>query len=387
MSIVGRARAELSRLRAASLLRRCPTIEARDGVIYELDGRPVVGFCSNDYLGYGASPFPPAELPAEAGATASRLICGDTSLHREAEQALARLCGTEDAVLFPSGFQLNVGVLPCVVADGDVVDSDRLNHASLIDGLRLAAPRPRRLDHGVAPTATPVEDGHVHWWVTETIFSMDGDRVDVDAARAHLQRGGALYADEAHALGLFPHGRGLLAAGGVEASVCVGTLSKALGCAGAFVAAPAPVCAWIKNRARSFVFSTGVAPVLAQHIAAIAERVAGPDGDARRARLWANAQRLAAALDLPDPPSPIFPFVVGDNDRALQIAGALVEAGLHVQAIRPPTVPDGTARLRVTVTAAHTDAQIDELADRLRSELSRFECPLRVARGIGGTAS
>ena len=387
MSIVGRARAELSRLRAASLLRHCPTIEGRAGVTYRLDGRPVVGFCSNDYLGYATMTLPATEHATEAGATASRLICGDTPVHRQAEQALAHLCGTEDAVLFPSGFQLNVGVLPCVVADGDVVDSDRLNHASLIDGLRLAAPRPRVLDHGVAPTAASTDADAVHWWVTETVFSMDGDRVDVDAARRHVQRGGALYADEAHALGLFDHGRGLLASHGVDASLSVGTLSKALGCAGAFVAAPAPVCAWIRNRARSFVFSTGVAPVIAKHVATMAERVAGPDGQARRTRVWANARRLAAALDLSEPPSPIFPFVVGDNDLALQIAGALVEAGLHVQAIRPPTVPTGTARLRVPVTAGHTDAQVDELAEQLRRQLSRFDCPIRVSRGIGGAAA
>lgn len=386
MSIVGRAEAELARLRQASLLRACPAIDERDGVTYRLDGRRVVGFCSNDYLGYGTTGLTTA-TDEDAGATASRLICGDTSVHRRAEAALAHLCGTDDAVLFPSGFQLNVGVLPSVIFEGDVVDSDRLNHASLIDGLRLAAPRPRVLDHGRPPVPASPGNGARHWWVTETVFSMDGDRVDVDAARAHLGRGGALYADEAHALGLFARGRGLLADRGIAASVSVGTLSKALGCAGAFVAAPRPVCAWIRNRARSFVFSTGVAPVLARHVAAIADRVAGPDGEARRTRVWANASRLAAALALPEPPSPIFPLVVGDNDVALQIADALAEAGFHVQAIRPPTVPPGTARLRVTVTAGHTAEHVEALAAELRRQLHRFDRRVEVTRGIGGAAA
>lgn len=379
-----RARQRLAQLEAAGLLRRAPAVARRRGVHYELDGRPVVGLCSNDYLGLAVEPALADGTAGSAGAGASRLICGDLPEHRELEARLAAWAGAEDAVVFPSGFQLNVGVLPALLEPADLVDSDALNHASLIDGMRLAAVRPTILAHAEAPAPRPAPAAAVHWWITESIFSMDGDRIDPHAARRHLTRGGSMYVDEAHALGLFRGGQGWLGHHDLRPTVLVGTLSKAFGCAGAFLAASAPLCALVRNRARSFVFSTGTSPVLVASIMRALAWVSGPEGDARRERLWSNVRHLARALSLPeaDPPSPIFPVLVGDNDRAVALARQLLEHGWHVQAIRPPTVPAGTARLRLTVTAAHEPAQLDAFADDLRRVLARAELPLRVDRGV-----
>ena len=389
MDATQRARLRLAELEARGLLRRAPAVARRRGVRYELDGREVVGLCSNDYLGLAALPGLLAGDEPSAGAGASRLICGDLPDHRALEARLAALVGADDAVLFPSGFQLNVGVLPCLLEADDVVDSDALNHASLIDGMRLAAARPTILAHGDAPTPRPTRPHAVHWWITESIFSMDGDRLDPAAARRHLERGAAMYVDEAHAIGLFREGRGWLGHHGLAATVLVGTLSKAFGCAGAFLAASAPLCALIRNRARSFVFSTGASPVLVASLARAIERVTGDEGDRRRERLWSNVRRLAGALGLPedDPPSPIFPVLVGDNERALGLAARLLERGWHVQAIRPPTVPAGTARLRLTVSAAHEAAELDAFAEDLRKVLAEAELPLRIERGVPPAAA
>ncbi len=380
MDATQRARQRLADLDAAGLLRKPPRVTHRRGVHYQLEGHPVVGLCSNDYLGLADQSLSPRTTPTGAGA--SRLICGDLLDHRRLEARLANLLGTDDAVLFPSGFQLNVGVLPALLEASDHVDSDALNHASLIDGMRLASARPSILPHGESPKARPVQADAVHWWIAESIFSMDGDRLDPDAVRKHLDRGASMYVDEAHALGLFDGGRGWLGHHGLRPTVVVGTLSKAFGCAGAFLAASAPLCAFIRNRARSFVFSTGVSPLVTAAIDAALDHITGEQGDARRERLWSNVEHLADALGLEgDAPSPIFPVLVGDNDRALRLAGALLERGWHVQAIRPPTVPQGTARLRLTVGADHQPAQLDAFVTDLLDLLQREELPLRIERG------
>jgi 7-keto-8-aminopelargonate synthetase-like enzyme len=374
-----RLAAHLRDLDARGLHRRLPDITDRAGLRYRLDGRPVVGFCSNDYLGL-ADVREPELAPAPGGAGGSRLICGDLPHHRALEASLAELAGSDDAVLFPSGFQLNVGVLPALLEQHDVVASDALNHASLIDGLRLARVRATILPHGHAPAAPTKPAPGLAWWVTESIFSMDGDRLDLAALRRHHAAGGVSFIDEAHAFGLFARGRGLLADAAVAATVQVVTLSKAVGCMGAFVAASATTCRWIRTRARSFVFSTGVSPVLAERIRLAVDRVRAAD-DAR-ARLWDNAARFAAHLGLADPPpSPIFPLLVGDNATAVGIADDLLARGWHVQPIRPPTVPDGTARLRITVSAAHDPADIDALARDVLAALDRAARPLRLERG------
>lgn len=385
MDATERARLRLAELDAAGLLRRAPAVARRRGVRYELDGRAVVGLCSNDYLGLADAPSLVDAPSRFAGAGASRLICGDLPDHRALEARLAALVGADDAVLFPSGFQLNVGVLPSLLEAEDLVDSDALNHASLIDGMRLAPVRPTVLAHAEAPSPRPARPGAVHWWITESIFSMDGDRLDPLAAKRHLARGAAMYVDEAHGLGLYRGGRGWLGEHELRPTVLVGTLSKAFGCAGAFLAASGPLCALVRNRARSFVFSTGTSPVLVASIARSIDVVTSDEGERLRERLWSNVRHLARALDLhdDDPPSPIFPVLVGDNARAVALASRLLERGWHVQAIRPPTVPPGTARLRLTVSAAHEPAEIDAFVDELRRVLAEAELPLRVERGVG----
>ena len=365
VSLDTRLRRQLAALDAQGLRRSLPRISHRDGVRYRLGDRDVVGFCSNDYLGLADRVQTP---DAPAGAASSRLICGDQPLHREVERRLALLAGTDDAVLFPSGFQLNVGVLPSVLSPEDTVFSDQLNHASLIDGLRLARPRPAILPHAESPPP-PTPPG-LTWWVTESIFSMDGDAAAPHALRAALIAGTCVYLDDAHGLGLFDGGRGWAAAHGVRPTLYVGTLSKAFGCAGAFVAGSATACRWIRTRARSFVFSTGMSPRVVGSIDAALDLVTGEVGEEARTQLRANLQQLGEGLGLPTPPqSPIVPLVLGENARAVAVAEQLLARGWHVQAIRPPTVPKGTSRLRITVSAGHDPEHIRGLISALRDIL------------------
>ena len=386
MDLDARLRERLAALHHAGLDRALPPVRERRGVTYRLGDRRVVGFCSNDYLGLADQVV--ARQAHPTGSAASRLICGDLDVHRDLEAALARLTGMPAAVVFPSGFQANVGALPALVEPGDRVFSDRLNHASLIDGLRLARASTTVLPHGRPPPA----DAHTsassppHWWVVESIYSMDGDRVPHDSVQSFIDAGGLAYVDEAHALGLFDRGAGLLGAHGIAPTVMVGTLSKAFGCAGAFVAASQTACHWLRTRARSFVFSTGISPLLAEALLEAIARVTGSEGDARRTRLWSNCRRLLEQLDLQDhqasPPSPIVPILVGDNAKAVELATALLDRGWHVQPIRPPTVPQGTARLRITLTAQHEPEQIDRFAADLRELLHTHAIPLQVRRGL-----
>jgi 7-keto-8-aminopelargonate synthetase-like enzyme len=210
---------------------------------------------------------------------------------------------------------------------------------------------------------------------------MDGDRIDADLLRSHLHRGGCLYLDEAHALGLFPGGTGYATHNGIAPTVVVGTLGKAFGCAGAFLAGTRTLCEWLRAHARSFVFTTGLSPALLPRIAAAIDIVTGADGDRRRERLWSNVRRLSDRLAIVQPPSPIFPLLVGENDVAVAIANALLARGWHVHPIRPPTVPVGTARLRVTVTAAHTAQNIDAFARDVLAAFARHDRPIIVDPG------
>ncbi len=360
-----RLRERLRDLALSGLTRAPPRITDRDGVRYRLDGHPVVCFCSNDYLGLADEPALRAWSAAPVGAGASRLVCGDLTIHRELELELADHLAVEAAMLFPSGFQLNVGVLPALLESTDHVVSDALNHASLIDGLRLAKTSCVIVPH-LTPPNVPFPPSGLSWWVTEAIFSMDGDCASAPAMCRHLERGGCLYLDEAHSFGLFPGGRGYAHAMSFQPTVFVGTLGKALGCAGAFVAGTSTLVTWLKSRVRSFVFSTGVSPLLADRIRTALTMLRGSLGEQRREQLWHNADGLCRALELSPPSSPIIPLHVGANELAMSIAASLVERGFHVQAIRPPTVPPATARLRVTVSSLHTGQDIERFAHAVR---------------------
>jgi 8-amino-7-oxononanoate synthase len=365
--------------RASSLARRCPALHERDGLRYRLDGRAVVSFCSNDYLGLADQRL--AAEPVASGAAASRLVCGDLEQHRAIEREFASFLGFEDAVLFPSGFQANVGVPAALLRAGDIAYSDALNHASLIDGLRLASAQRQILPHLERPPVEP-SDGF-HWWFVESVFSMDGDGPSLTDLDTHLAEGGCLYLDEAHALGLYPGGRGRGATLGHRPTVVVAPLGKAFGCAGAFVCASRTVCEWIRGHARAFVFTTGVSPVLIPRIHHALELISGPEGERRRELLWRNVERLRSALGFGRLAralqAPIIPIMVGDNATALELSAALLERGWHVQAIRPPTVPERAARLRVTVSAAHELATIDAFA---RDLVELLEVHAVVAREV-----
>ncbi len=348
-----------------------------------------IDFSSNDYLGLGADPaFADAvarRVAAAAGdgsglaAPASRLLRGDTRRHRELERRFAAFKGTEDALLFPSGYQANVGLLSALLGPDDRALSDERNHASLIDGLRLARCRKviyPHLDLAAVEEAlaTPHPGGRT-FLVTESLFSMDGDAAPLDRYAELAERhGAALIVDDAHATGIYgERGSGLAERFGVarRAAAVVSTGGKALAAAGAFVAGPAVLVDFLVNRCRSFIFSTAASPLVVLALEEALDRVvAEPE---RRRRVLARAGRLrstlvAAGLDCGPPPgpegeaSPIVPVILEENRRALEVADRLQAAGFDVRAIRPPTVAPGSARLRISVHADHSEETLDRLA-------------------------
>ena len=326
-----------------------------------------LSFCSNDYLGLAARPAP----PAPSGSGASRLIAGERDEHRQLEHALARWLGTEDALLFTSGYAANVGTLAALAGPGDLIVSDALNHASLIDGARLSRARVAVVPHGDVGAVRRALAARVEpraWVAVESYYSMDADSPDLAALRAICDELGAgLVVDEAHALGVLgPRGRGVCAAAGVTPDVLVGTLGKAFGGQGAFAAGRAVVRDWLWNRARSFVFSTGLAPVsAAAALRSLQEIVERPE---LAAHVAAMAARLRAGLEGAGASQllgfgHVVPLLVGSPARALALAERMRGRGVAVQAVRPPTVPDGTSRLRLTVTARHVVSDIDRVVE------------------------
>jgi 7-keto-8-aminopelargonate synthetase-like enzyme len=359
--------------------RRSPQITGGAGVHYSISDSPKVSFCSNDYLGLITEP--PDETntgPDQArnyGTGASRLVCGDLAELREAEACAARLTGYEDAILFPSGYQANVAALPALAKVLPHFYSDELNHASIIDGIRLARTQPKILPHLQPPPNEPAED--CAWWVVETTYSMDGDQPRPQDLAAWQSRGGLIYSDAGHSFGLVRENERLLF--GPQPDVTCLPLGKGAGSAGAFILAARDVCDYLRANARGYVFTTGVHPYLARQHKKILLYLASPASDDRRNRLNHNIQILAEEVQalLPNtekrPHTPIFPLVVGSNERAVQISNHLLTKGWHVQAIRPPTVPQGSARLRITVSAAHKPAEIRHFAADLREILKNHE--------------
>jgi len=373
--------AELAALDAAGL-RRVLRPLARADAAHRVapDGAPLLDFASNDYLGLAADPRPAAAAAAllareGLGAGSARLIGGDHPEHHALEAELAALKGAEAALLFPSGYAANTGALPALAGAGDAIYSDALNHASLVDGCRLARAAGAAVrvvphaDAGALDATLGADAGRFRrrWVVVEGVYSMDGDLHPLaDAAAVARRHGAFLYVDDAHATGVVgPGGRGSAAHWGVEgaADVTVGTLGKAFGAAGAFVAGGAVLREWLLNRARSFVFTTASPPALAAGArAALAAAAAEPW---RRERVRAVARRLRAGLAAAGLRAPgaddahIVPVPVGDAGRTARAGEALRARGVLVGAIRPPTVPAGAARLRLSASAAHTDADVD----------------------------
>lgn len=367
---------ELSALEAAGLLR--------------LPGAPpdsaLLDCSSNDYLGYARD----VSRETSLGAGASRLIHGTTEEHLELEGRLAAWVGLPAALLFSSGYAANVGLIQSLVGPGDVIFSDALNHASLIDGCRLSRARTVVVPHNdlhALESALETETGTRRWIVTESYYSMDGDGPDVAALSALAQRHDAHWlVDEAHALGVFgPAGAGRCAEHQVKPDALIGTLGKSVGSSGAFVAGSAALRLYLWNRARSLVFSTATSPWVAQRTVAMVQRV--QEAEAERAELLEKAERFVALLKhagLPFPrhylTGPIVPVVLGSNDAAQQLARELTQAGFLVQAIRPPTVPEGTSRLRITLRPQLENLALERLATLLIAGWKRWSSSERVRR-------
>jgi 8-amino-7-oxononanoate synthase len=367
---------ELRNLRDTDRLRALLPLAGASRAHPSFGGTPLLSFCSNDYLGLADHPALATAAAASAersgfGAGASRLVSGDLPEHRDLEQELADFLATPVALLFPSGYQANIGVITALAGKDDLIVSDAANHASLIDGCRLSRAEVAVYPHRDAAAAGALLSGSRHrrrLLVSESLFSMDGDVAPLadlaELARAH---DAALIVDEAHALGaLGPGGRGLCHACGVEPDVLIGTLGKAFGSQGGFVAGTADLRAILVNRARTFIFTTaGPAPVAAASLAAL-RLIRGPEGSARRQALAERIGQLEQALGRPPTGTPILPLVLGADRAALAASLSLRRSGLFVQAIRPPTVPPGTARLRITLSAQHQPEEIDGLAAALR---------------------
>jgi 8-amino-7-oxononanoate synthase len=294
------------------------------------------------------------------------------------EVDLAAYVGRPSALLFPSGYQANLGVVTALAGPADLVVSDAANHASLIDGCRLSKATIEVFAHRDARAAARAlaRAGQFRRriLVTESLFSMDGDTAPLaDLAALADEHDAVFLVDEAHALGVCgPEGRGLCADAGITPDVLVGTLGKAFGAAGGFAAGSATLREYLVNRARPFVFATAAPPAVAAAASAALRLSGGPEGETRRARLRSHRRRLNQALDtrIPDSPGAIVPVLLGRDERALAASARLRELGLFVPAIRPPTVPEGTARLRVTLSSEHTGDDIDQLAAALREVLS-----------------
>jgi 8-amino-7-oxononanoate synthase len=373
--------AELARLDAEDLRRRPVVRGGSQGPTIELDGRPLVNFGSNDYLGLAADPRL-NEAAAQAardegwGAGASPLVCGRGRWQATLEARLAEFEGAEAALVFSSGFAANAGAVAALVGRDDCLFADELNHASLIDGCRLSRAAVHVYPHADMGRLAELLVTHTGFRrrmiVSDSLFSMDGDLAPLaELASLAEQHGAMLLIDEAHATGVFgARGRGVAEALGVEGQVHVrvGTLSKALGGVGGFVAGRRILIDWLTNCARTYVFSTAPPPAAcAAAAAAIGIVQQEPE---RRERLLFRAAALRGRLAgagwrLGPSASQIIPIVIGPSAAALALAARLREAGLFVPAIRPPTVPPDRACLRISLTAGHTDCMIDRLVEVL----------------------
>jgi 8-amino-7-oxononanoate synthase len=377
---------QLEALRARSLDRHIRESSSAQGSEIEVGGHRLINFSSNDYLGLANDPrLREAAIAAigefGVGAGASRLISGTQSPHLRLERALAKWKGTESALCFSSGYAAALGMIPALVSKSDVVLLDKLCHASLIDGAKLSGAILRVFPHNHLGKL----ESHLEWArrghpgkriliVTESVFSMDGDRAPLRQIVELKKRFGALLMlDEAHAVGVIgANGRGLASVENLNEDVDVqmGTLSKALGATGGYICGSRNLIEWLINRARSFIYSTAPAPGVAAAALAAVNFLSSTEGEERRLLLWKKINLLRELLPMnakgSNASSAIFPWIVGDEQAALDLASALQNEGFLVPAIRYPTVAKGSARLRITVTAAHEEDQIRSLCEAIR---------------------
>jgi len=339
-----------------------------DGLLRKRRPPQGIDLSSNDYLGLAAHPFIKERMAAAVcamgvGSTGSRLLRGERECFTALEQRFADFKGTERSLYFSSGYLANLAVLTTFPESGDTIFSDELNHASLIDGARLS-----RSERVVFPHLCPGVVPSGAFLVTESVFSMDGDIAPLED---YKKSGGVLIVDEAHAVGLYgERGEGLARGDGVFVSV--NPAGKALGVAGAFVAGPAWAIEYLEQRARPFVFSTAAPPAIAAALEASLDLIEAEPERRQRVRFLSRYLRdrmTEAGMVVPPGDSPIVPVIIGENDRAVAIAAALQQAGFDVRAIRPPTVPAGTARLRVSVNVNLSEDILDRFVSCLVEQL------------------
>lgn len=375
MSLDDDVRGELELLKAAHRLRTPRVVDGAQGPRVVLDGADVLNLASNDYLALAADKriiraSASALDEAGAGAGASRLIVGNHRRHVALEAALTDWLRVGGVRVFNSGYAANVGVLTSLVGPDDVIFSDELNHASIIDGCRLSraqvAVYPHRDLAALEKLLDAKPSARRRIVISETLFSMDGDVVDVEVLAALAKRhDAALILDEAHAIGTWgPEGRGIAASAGITPDLLIGTCGKALGGFGAFAATTSAIADLLWNRARSLVFSTGLPPSVAAGVTAAIEIVRGREGDHRRADLVSLGRELRALLPRVGGhrDSAIAPLVIGDDRKVMNVTAQLLERRIYAQGIRPPTVPDGTARLRISLSSGHTSGEIGQAA-------------------------
>jgi 8-amino-7-oxononanoate synthase len=373
---------ELEQRKQAGLYRTRRLISGPQQPALVSDGKPLLSFCSNDYLGLAShsgnlDALRDALPDTGLGGAASHLICGHHEAHHELEQRLARFTGRSSALFFSTGYMANLGVISALAGRGDTIFSDRLNHASIIDGCILSRARVRRYAHGdvVALEAMLAETSGHKLVVTDGVFSMDGDVAPlVELARVCRAHEALLVVDDAHGIGVLgPQGRGSVMEAGLseqDVPVLIGTLGKAVGTSGAFVAGPELLMDYLVQKARTYIYTTAMPPALARATVASIDLI--ERDDARRAHVMAlvdrfRAEATAMGYELMPSRTPIQPIMVGGNHQALALSQALEARGLLVSAIRPPTVPDGEARLRVTFSAAHTVEDLEQLLGALSS--------------------
>jgi len=375
MDIELESRAERSRLR------RLRTADPLAGPVVEMDGKRRIVFCSNDYLGLSRHPLLKERAVAYvkrfgAGATGSRLISGNLSCFERPEKKLAELKGTQSALIFNSGWQANLSLLPALTDQKSLILSDQLNHNSLIMGCLLSRCRVTRFRHNdMDHLETLLEENKNAGWsrtviATESVFSMDGDASDIDRLAALARDFDAiLLVDEAHATGVLgPRGMGLTCGKGVD--VAMGTFGKALGGFGAYIACSERIREYMINCCAGFVFSTGLPPAVLGAVDAALDLV--PEMDDARASLHAGADRLRTGLQAmgwSTGPSTtqIVPVLVGSDKDALELSGFLEARGILASAIRPPTVPEGESRIRISLSALHTDRHLEQLIEAFRA--------------------
>lgn len=374
--------AVLDRRSAEGLYRRRLTLQSAQGPVVRLDGREYLNFCSNDYLGLASHPKVLDALCRAAadygvGSGASHLVCGHSAPHQELEEALAEFTGRPRALLFSSGYMANTGILAALLEPGDYVFQDRLNHASLLDGGLHSGARFQRFPHNDVPALERKLAGPegLKLVVVDGVFSMDGDTAPLAQLSAACARHNAwLMVDDAHGFGVMgERGAGSTEAAGLEVAevpVLMATLGKALGTAGAFVAGSELLIEAIVQQARTYIYTTALPPaVAAASLAAL--RLLGEESWRRQhlADLISRFRRGADQLDLPlmASASAIQPLLVGEAGKAVLLSERLREKGLLIGAIRPPTVPVNTSRLRITLSAAHSEAQVDHLLEQLAS--------------------